>query len=101
MIIEDDAQQIFPRLKRAMKKINKYKDSIIYFGGTLHPPDTFKNKAWYNNIDKLRKMISKDQFNVIDPTKYRILGGHGYYFPTWETVNNLLKKIDIKKIKNS
>tara|TARA_Y100001958_G_scaffold26223_1_gene16555 strand:+ start:21860 stop:22720 length:861 start_codon:yes stop_codon:yes gene_type:complete len=97
LIIEDDAQINFPRLKRAMKKINKYKDSIIYFGGTLHPPDTFKNKTWYNNIDKLRNDFKKDQFNVIDPTKYRILGGHGYYFPTWETVDGLLKKIDIKK----
>lgn len=97
LIIEDDAQINFTRLKRAMKKINKYKSSIIYFGGTLHPPDTFKNKTWYDNIDKLRNSFKKESFNTIDTTKYRILGGHGYYFPTWETVDDLLKKVDSKK----
>ena len=97
LIIEDDAQINFTRLKRAMKKINKYKSSIIYFGGTLHPPDSFKNKTWYDNIDKLRNSFKKESFNTIDPTKYRILGGHGYYFPTWETVDDLLKKVDSKK----
>ena len=25
------------------------------------------------------------------------MGGHGYYFPTWETVDELLKKLDVKK----
>tara|TARA_Y100000389_G_scaffold204146_1_gene255224 strand:- start:1632 stop:2480 length:849 start_codon:yes stop_codon:yes gene_type:complete len=97
LIIEDDAQINFTRLKKAMKKINKYKSSIIYFGGTLHPPDTFKNKTWYNNIDKLRRSFKKESFNTIDPSKYRILGGHGYYFPTWETVDDLLKNVDSKK----
>jgi len=97
LIIEDDAQINFSRLKRAMKKINKYKSSIIYFGGTLHPPDSFKNKTWYNNIDKIRSSFKKESFNTIDPTKYRILGGHGYYFPTWETVDHLVKKVDSKK----
>ena len=97
LIIEDDAIINFTRLKRAMKKINKYKSSIIYFGGTLHPPDSFKNKTWYNNIDKIRSSFKKESFNTIDPTKYRILGGHGYYFPTWETVDELLKKLDVKK----
>lgn len=97
LIIEDDAQVNFSRLKKAMKKINNYKDSIIYFGGTLHPPDTFKNKKWYDAIDSLRKTFQKEKFNKIDPSKYRILGGHGYYFPTWETVDGLLKKIESKK----
>lgn len=97
LIIEDDAQINFKRLRNAMKSINKYKNSIIYFGGTLHPPDTFKNKKWHENIDSLRKTFKKNSFNKIDPSKYRILGGHGYYFPTWETVDSLLKKIDSKK----
>jgi hypothetical protein len=80
-----------------MKKIKTIKDSIIYFGGTLHPSDTFKNKKWYDTIDSLRKTFQKEKFNKIDPSKYRILGGHGYYFPTWETVDGLLKKIESKK----
>ncbi len=96
LIIEDDAQINFSRLKIAMKKVNQYKDSIIYFGGTLHPPDTFKNKKWYGDIDKLRKTFQINEFNTIDSSKYRILGGHGYYFPTWETVDNLLKEIEKK-----
>ena len=96
LIIEDDAQVNFKRLKTALKSVNKYKDSIIYLGGTLHPPDTFKNKKWYDNIDNLRKTFTKNKFNVIDPKKFRILGGHGYYFPTWETVDDLLKNIDKK-----
>lgn len=96
LIIEDDAQVNYSRLKQAMKDVHKYSDSIIYFGGTLHPPDTFKNKKWYGNIESLRKTFQKNKFNTIDPSKYRILGGHGYYFPTWETIDDLLKEIDKK-----
>lgn len=96
LIIEDDAQINFKRLRKAMKTINKYRESIIYFGGTLHPPDTFKNKGWYENIDSLRKTFQKESFQKIDSSKYRILGGHGYYFPTWDTVDELLKKIETK-----
>jgi len=97
LIIEDDAQINFKRLESAMKDVHKYSDSIIYFGGTLHPPDTFKNKKWYGNIDSLRKTFTKNKFNKIDPSKYRILGGHGYYFPTWNTIDDLLKFIGDKK----
>lgn len=97
LIIEDDAEVNFKRLKKAMVSIKKIKNSIIYFGGTLHPPDTFKNKKWYENIDQLRKTFHKEKFNKIDPQKYRILGGHGYYFPTWKTVDDLLTIIKKKK----
>ena len=97
LIIEDDAQINFTRLRKAMKSVHKYNNSIIYFGGTLHPPDTFKNKKWYENIDSLRKKFKNESFQKIDSSKYRILGGHGYYFPTWDTVDELLKKIDSKK----
>jgi len=97
LIIEDDAQINFTRLRKAMKSVHKYNHSIIYFGGTLHPPDTFKNKKWYENIDSVRKSFKKESFQKIDASKYRILGGHGYYFPTWDTVDGLLKKIDSKK----
>tara|TARA_B100000519_G_scaffold79329_2_gene68611 strand:+ start:2143 stop:2991 length:849 start_codon:yes stop_codon:yes gene_type:complete len=97
LIIEDDAHINFSRLKLAMKSVHKYNDSIIYFGGTLHPPDTFKNKVWYGNIDSLRKTFQKNKINTIDPSKYRILGGHGYYFPTWNTVDTLLTEINKKK----
>ena len=96
LIIEDEAQINFSRLKKAMKDVHKYSNSIIYFGGTLHPPDTFKNKKWYGNIDSLRKSFRKNKFNTIDSSKYRILGGHGYYFPTWKTVDELLKEIEKK-----
>ena len=97
LIVEDDAQINFTRLRKAMKSVHKYSNSIIYFGGTLHPPDTFKNKKWYENIDSLRKKFKNESFQKIDSSKYRILGGHGYYFPTWETVDELLKKIESKK----
>lgn len=97
LVIEDDAIVDYKRLKDSLKNIHKYSDSIIYFGGTLHPPDTFKNKKWYDNIDNLRKSFKKNSFNKIDPEKFRILGGHGYYFPNWEQVNDLIKIIDAKK----
>ena len=97
LIIEDDAEVNFKRLKKAMSSIKRFKNSIIYFGGTLHPPDTFKNKKWYENIEQLRKTFHKEKFNKIDPQKYRILGGHGYYFPTWKTVDDLLTIIKKKK----
>ena len=44
----------------------------------------------------MRKKFQKNKFNTIDPSKYRILGGHGYYFPTWDTVDNLLSIIHKK-----
>ena len=93
LVIEDDAVIDF----NILKKINLNKlpqDSIIYFGGTLHPPDTFKNKTWSHEgiIKSFKKGINK-----IDPKKFRILGGHGYYFPTWEIAKDLLDKVDSKK----
>jgi len=93
LVIEDDAVIDF----NILKKINLNKlpqDSIIYFGGTLHPPDTFKNKTWSH--DQTIKSFKKG-INKIDPKKFRILGGHGYYFPTWETAKDLLEKVDTKK----
>ena len=93
LIIEDDAIVDFEKLR----KINLDKlpqDSIIYFGGSFLPPDTFKNKTWKHSdaIKGLKKGI-----NVIDSKKYRILGGHGYYFPKWELAKDLLDKVDTKK----
>ena len=93
LIIEDDAIVDF----KVLKKINLDKlpqDSIIYFGGTLHPPDTFKNKEWSHTktIKSFKKGINK-----IDPKKFRILGGHGYYFPTWKLAKELLDVVDKKK----
>ena len=38
-----------------------------------------------------------DIFNKINPEKFRILGGHGYYFPTWEIAKELLDSVDTKK----
>ena len=97
LVIEDDAIINYIRLKKAMKNIKQFNDSIIYFGGTLHPPDTFKNKKWYDNIDHLRKTFKKETFNKIDPKKFRILGGHGYYFPNWKIVDEFIQLIESKK----
>jgi GR25 family glycosyltransferase involved in LPS biosynthesis len=93
LIIEDDAIIDF----KLLKKINLDKlpqDSIIYFGGSLHPPDTFKNKTWSH--EKTIKTFKKG-INKIDPEKFRILGGHGYYFPKWEHAKQLIDIIDKKK----
>jgi GR25 family glycosyltransferase involved in LPS biosynthesis len=93
LVIEDDAIIDFKKLQ----KINLDKlpqDSIIYFGGTLHPPDSFKNKSWdHNEISK----SFKNGINTIDPKKYRILGGHGYYFPTWNVAKQLIDEVGKKK----
>lgn len=93
LVIEDDAVIDF----KLLEKINLDKlpqDSIIYFGGTLHPPDTFKNKTWSH--DETIKSFKRG-INSIDAKKFRILGGHGYYFPTWEIAKDLLDKVDSKK----
>jgi len=93
LILEDDAIVDFERLK----KINLDKlpqDSLIYFGGTLHPPDSFKNKTW-KHTKTIQKF--KNGINMIDPSKYRILGGHGYYFPTWEIAKQLLDIVQEKE----
>ena len=93
LIIEDDAIIDF----KLLKKINLDKlpqDSIIYFGGSLHPPDTFKNKGWSH--EKIIKSFKKG-INKIDPEKFRILGGHGYYFPKWEHAKQLVDIINKKK----
>jgi GR25 family glycosyltransferase involved in LPS biosynthesis len=93
LVIEDDAVIDFKMLEK-INLNNLPQDSIIYFGGTLHPPDTFKNKTWTHEetIKSFKKGINK-----IDSKKFRILGGHGYYFPTWETAKDLLDKVDTKK----
>jgi len=93
LVIEDDAVIDFKMLEK-INLNNLPQDSIIYFGGTLHPPDTFKNKTWSH--DQTIKSFKKG-INKIDPKKFRILGGHGYYFPTWETAKDLLEKVDTKK----
>ena len=45
----------------------------------------------------IRKTFRKNKFNTIDSSKYRILGGHGYYFPTWKLAKELLDVVDKKK----
>ena len=93
LVIEDDAIVDFAKLKKI--NLNKLpQDSIVYFGGTLHPPDTFKNKTW-SHAKTIRNF--KKGINKINPEKFRILGGHGYYFPTWEIAKELLDTVDKKK----
>lgn len=93
LVIEDDAVIDFKLLEK-INLDNLPQDSIIYFGGTLHPPDTFKNKTWSHEetIKSFKRGINK-----IDTKKFRILGGHGYYFPKWEIAKDLLDKVDSKK----
>jgi len=93
LILEDDAIVDFKTLHKL--NLNKLpQDSITYFGGTLHPPDTFNNKTWKH--DTIIKSFKKG-INRIDPDKYRILGGHGYYFPTWKIAKELLDILNKKK----
>ena len=92
LVIEDDAIVDFKKLESI--NLNKLPtDSIIYFGGTLHPPKTFNDKKW--NVETVRKDLKKG-INVIDTTKYRVLGGHGYYFPKWERAQELLEIMEQK-----
>ena len=93
LVIEDDAVIDFKLLEK-INLDNLPQDSIIYFGGTLHPPDTFKNKTWSHEetIKSFKRGINK-----IDTKKFRILGGNGYYFPKWEIAKDLLDKVDSKK----
>lgn len=93
LVIEDDAVVNFKKLQSInLDKLPQ--DSVIYFGGTLHPPDSFKNKTWKHS--KAIKSLTSG-INKIDSTKYRILGGHGYYFPTWETAKKLIDIFDKKE----
>jgi GR25 family glycosyltransferase involved in LPS biosynthesis len=93
LVIEDDSVVDFKKLKTI--DLNKLpQDSIIYFGGTLHPPDSFKNKTW--NHKHIVKSL-KHGINTIDPKKYRILGGHGYYFPSWKLAKQLIDIVGKKK----
>ena len=85
LIVEDDVVIDFQKLKK-MNLDKLPQDSLIYFGGVLHPPTSFKDKNW-----KYEKTIKnfKSGINRIDPKKYRIFGGFGYYFPKWEIAKQL------------
>ena len=45
LVVEDDSVIDFERLKR-MNLDKLPQDSLIYFGGVLHPPTSFKDKKW-------------------------------------------------------
>jgi GR25 family glycosyltransferase involved in LPS biosynthesis len=92
LVIEDDALINFKKLE-SINLDNLPQDSVIYFGGTLHPPDTFKNKTWKHS-EAIKSLTTG--INKIDSKKYRILGGHGYYFPTWEVAKELLDIVNKK-----
>ena len=58
LIVEDDVVIDYKKLE----KINLDKlpqDSLIYFGGVLHPPTSFKDKKWSyeKTIKKILKMV--------------------------------------------
>ena len=85
LVVEDDSVIDFEQLR----KINLSKlpqDSLIYFGGVLHPPTSFKDKSW--SYEKAKKNFKKG-INTIDSSKYRIFGGFGYYIPRWEIAKEL------------
>lgn len=84
IIIEDDAIVNMDEL---------YKldgcDSFTYIGGDLMPPTfTKQNKGWdYQSVKNI------DGVNIINPTKFIIMGGHGYYLPTAEVAQTILDNI--------
>ena len=85
LIVEDDVVIDFQKLRK-MNLDKLPQDSLIYFGGVLHPPTSFKDKDW--NYKKTIKNF-KPGINKIDSKKYRIFGGFGYYFPKWEIAKEL------------
>ena len=85
LVVEDDVEIDF----KLLKKINFNKlptDSLIYLGGVLHPPTSFKDKSW--SYEKTIQGFKKG-INRIDSSKYRVFGGFGYYFPRWEIAKEL------------
>jgi hypothetical protein len=93
LVIEDDAIVSWDDLKKV--PFSKFpQDSMIYLGGTLHPPGSFKDKQWSHS--EVIKGFKKG-LNTIDTTKYRIFGGHGYYFPRWELARDMYEIFSKKK----
>ena len=76
-VVEDDVVIDYKRLEK-MKLEKLPQDSLIYFGGVLHPPTSFKDKSWSYE------------------TKYRIFGGFGYYIPKWEIAKELYETFEEK-----
>jgi len=96
LVIEDDAVVDFKRLEKI--KLDKLpQDSIIYFGGTFHSPKTFKDKYWTYGVLKEQLDEQKPGLMKIDTDRFRILGGHGYYFPKWELAKDLLDRMNQKE----
>ena len=93
LVIEDDAIIDFKKLK-SINLNHLPQDSIIYFGGSLTPPTSFKDKSF--NYKKTIQSFKRG-INKINSKKYRILGGHGYYFPTWKIAENLLTILNKKE----
>jgi GR25 family glycosyltransferase involved in LPS biosynthesis len=85
LIVEDDVVIDYKKLEK-MNLDKLPQDSLIYLGGVLHPPTSFKDKTW--NYEKTIKDFKKG-INKIDSTKYRIFGGFGYYIPKWEIAKEL------------
>ena len=93
LIVEDDVVIDYKSLRKI--KLNTLpQDSLIYFGGVLHPPRSFKDKTW--SYEKTIKNF-KNGINKIDPTKYRIFGGFGYYIPKWEIAKELYDTFEQKE----
>ena len=91
-VVEDDVVIDYKRLEK-MKLEKLPQDSLIYFGGVLHPPTSFKDKSW--SYEKTIKDFKKG-INKIEPTKYRIFGGFGYYIPKWEIAKELYETFEEK-----
>ena len=85
LIVEDDVVIDFKELKKL--NLNKLpQDSLIYFGGVLHPPTSFKDTSW--KYERAKQTLKKG-INRIQSDKYRVFGGFGYYFPRWEIAKQL------------
>ena len=91
-VVEDDVVIDYKRLEK-MKLEKLPQDSLIYFGGVLHPPTSFKDKSW--SYEKTIKDFKKG-INKIEPTKYRIFGGFVYYIPKWEIAKELYETFEEK-----
>ena len=89
IIIEDDAIINMDELY----KLNGC-ESFTYIGGDIMPPK-MNMKDWKNDIE------SVDGINIINPKKFIIMGGHGYYIPSPEVALTLLDNIPFTKMEKA
>lgn len=80
-IIEDDAILNLDELYKVAEC-----ESFTYIGGDVMPPK-MNMKNWVNDIKH------EEGLNIINPKKFIIMGGHGYYIPSPEVAMTILDNI--------